>query len=152
APADTHPHNICREGQRRANHSQRLPYSSREKVEDKAVYDTLVQTLEPLLDLIAESIKKYLPEEYKSLSIFCDALPMGAPSAAYPFSGMVLNFCVSTDAHLDPWDDHICVVIPLCTFEGGELGLHEPGLVLEGSAGDVIVFPSCHITHFNLHF
>lgn len=28
----------------------------------------------------------------------------------------------------------------------------EPGLVLSLRNGDVVVFPSCDITHFNLHF
>jgi hypothetical protein len=30
--------------------------------------------------------------------------------------------------------------------------LHELGLVIKLEAGDVLVFPSCNITHFNLHF
>ena len=35
---------------------------------------------------------------------------------------------------------------------GGELCLYEPGIVLESQAGDLVIFQSCKVTHFNLHF
>jgi hypothetical protein len=36
--------------------------------------------------------------------------------------------------------------------EGGELCLLEPGLVLELRNGDVVIFQSGQISHFNLHY
>jgi hypothetical protein len=36
--------------------------------------------------------------------------------------------------------------------EGGELCLYEPGVVLELKNGDVVLFDSAALTHFNLHF
>jgi hypothetical protein len=37
-------------------------------------------------------------------------------------------------------------------FAGGELCLFEPGLVMPLRNGDMVVFPSRSITHFNLHY
>jgi len=59
---------------------------------------------------------------------------------------------VCTEAHVDANDDTICVVIPFGAYKGGELVLHEAGLVLELQEGDILIFPSYLITHFNLHF
>lgn len=46
----------------------------------------------------------------------------------------------------------LCVVVPFGTWTGGELCLYEAGLVFELKAGDILVFPSSELTHFNLHF
>ena len=54
--------------------------------------------------------------------------------------------------HRDQSDKRICVVIPFGDWEGGDICLYELGLVVKLRPGDVLVFPSCHITHFNLHF
>jgi len=79
-------------------------------------------------------------------------LPFNANSPAFPFSGLVVNLCVSTDGHRDLKDKRICVVIPFGEWEGGEICLYELGLVIKLKAGDILIFPSCDITHFNLHF
>lgn len=92
------------------------------------------------------------PDKFEKLSIYCQVLPMGALAPVQPFSGIVLNLCVSTRAHRDSMDDLLCVVIPLGKFTGGELCLHEAGLVFEGRSGDVIIFRSQEQTHFNLYF
>jgi hypothetical protein len=49
-------------------------------------------------------------------------------------------------------DKRICVVMPFGDWEGGELCLYELGLVIKLKPGDIVIFPSCDITHFNLHF
>lgn len=64
----------------------------------------------------------------------------------------MLNIHVCTDGHVDEFDDLVCVVIPFGVWHGGELVLHEAGLVVEMKSGDIIIFPSSKITHFNLHF
>jgi hypothetical protein len=43
-------------------------------------------------------------------------------------------------------------VLLISDCEGGELCLVEPGLVLGLRLGDMIVFPSTKLTHFNAHF
>jgi hypothetical protein len=65
---------------------------------------------------------------------------------------MVVNFCVSTDGHRDWSDNRLCVIVPFGNWEGGEIVLHELGLVIKMHSGDALAFPSCNITHFNLHF
>lgn len=68
-------------------------------------------------------------------------------------TGYVLNINVTTKIHRDPNDKDICLVIVITSdCEGGELCLLEPGLVLALRNGDIIVFPSCKISHFNLHY
>ena len=77
-------------------------------------------------------------------------LPGSTRPPAYPFSGFVINFNVSTKGHRDGKDLKACLVMPIGTFQGGELCLAEPGLVIPLGSGDVFIFPSCLITHFNL--
>jgi hypothetical protein len=76
---------------------------------------------------------------------------MGQVSPAYPFTGFVLNICVSTTGHRDVGDLKLCVVIPFGEWEGGEICLYEPRLVFQAGPGDLLIFPSSKITHFNLH-
>jgi hypothetical protein len=42
--------------------------------------------------------------------------------------------------------------MPFGNWEGGEICLHELGLVIALRPGDILVFPSRNITHFNLHY
>ena len=93
----------------------------------------------------------HLPKEYDALRVHCESLPMGQQSPAFPFSGFVINLCTCTIAHRDHGDLQLCVVIPFGDWKGGELCLHEPRLVFEAAPGDLIIFPSSDITHFNLH-
>lgn len=41
-------------------------------------------------------------------------------------------------------------MLPFGDWEGGELCLYEPGITLDLCAGDVVLFPSNQISHFNL--
>jgi hypothetical protein len=93
-----------------------------------------------------------MPEVYEELDIYCKILPLNALCPSFPFSGIVVNFCVSTSGHRDGNDHRLCVVIPFGKWSGGELCLHELGLVIDLKPGDILIFPSCDITHFNLHF
>ncbi len=76
---------------------------------------------------------------------------MGQETPAFPFTGFVLNLCACTTGHRDKGDLQLCVVIPFGDWEGGELCLYEPHLVFKARPGDLIIFPSSEITHFNLH-
>jgi hypothetical protein len=40
----------------------------------------------------------------------------------------------------------------MANFQGGQLCLLETGFSFDLQMGDVLVFPSCDLTHFNLHF
>lgn len=84
--------------------------------------------------------------------MYADLLPGKDASPAYPFAGYVLNVNVCTRAHRDFKDMLLCVVIPIGDFVGGELCLLEPGIVLELRSGDMVIFPSHRLTHFNLHY
>jgi hypothetical protein len=93
-----------------------------------------------------------MPEEYKKIEAYCRSLSFGDLPVSHPFAGLVINFCVSTDAHRDWIDKLLCVVIPFGDWEDGEIVLYELGLVIKLKPGDILIFPSCDITHFNLHF
>jgi hypothetical protein len=97
-------------------------------------------------------MKHELPEEYDHIEVYCNNLPLNNSPGTHPFAGIVVNFCVSTDSHRDWSDNVLCVVIPFGTWEDGEIVLFELKLVIKMKSGDVLFFPSCHITHFNLHF
>lgn len=45
-----------------------------------------------------------------------------------------------------------CAILVIGTFKGGELVLYEAGIVFELLNGDLFVFPSKDISHFNLHY
>jgi hypothetical protein len=97
-------------------------------------------------------MQQELPEEYQEIEVYCRSLSFGDLPASHPFAGVVVNFCVSCNGHRDWIDKLLCVVIPFGDWEGGELVLYELGLVIKLKPGDILIFPSCHITHFNLHF
>jgi len=69
---------------------------------------------------------------------------------SYPFTNFILNLGAETDGHIDPMDDGLCAVIPFGNWKGGELCLSQLGLVLQLQPGDVVLFPSNQIAHFNL--
>lgn len=95
-----------------------------------------------------------LPEEAKLVSAYANALPGGGFSPAYPFGGFVINLNVATKIHRDNLDKSICVVMALSKegLEGGDLCFLEPGIRLPLQNGDMIIFPSAQISHFNLDF
>ena len=63
----------------------------------------------------------------------------------------MLNIGACTTAHRDPLDLESCLVSPFGDLQGSELCLFESRLVLNLRPGDLVVFPSSKITHFNLH-
>lgn len=99
-----------------------------------------------------EQLAHMLPLEYEHLAATASILPDNSASPVRPFVGLVINLNVSTMAHRDSKDDSICLVLPIGDFVGGNLCLYEPGLVVPLRNGDIIAFPSLHLTHFNLHY
>ena len=86
------------------------------------------------------------------IEIYCNNLPLNDVPGTSPFAGLVVNFCVSTDSHRDWSDNLLCVVIPFGSWTEGEIVLYELKLVIKMKSGDVLSFPSCFITHFNMHY
>lgn len=101
---------------------------------------------------VHDLISTHLHDEYKKIKVLAELLTLNDSPSTYPFPGFVLNLQVCTAPHLDSGDGTFCVVIPFGTWENGELVLYEAGLVLDLKAGDIIIFPSFKLTHFNLNF
>ena len=149
---DVHPHFIYKNPNGHTNHGQRATYLSKTIRDNPNQFQSITDSLEDICKIICDILRKHLPKVSDRLRVFCEILPLNHRPATYPFPGFVLNMKVCTEAHVDANDDTICVVIPFGAYKGGELVLHEAGLVLELQEGDILIFPSYLITHFNLHF
>jgi hypothetical protein len=103
-------------------------------------------------NLLCNQFERYLPEEYQVLVELVSLLPGNPGSAVSPFLSLVVNLNVCTEAHRDAKDKDLCLVLAIGDFKGGALCLLEPGLVLELMSGDIAVFRSAEVTHFNLHY
>lgn len=97
-------------------------------------------------------METYLQDEFEMLMEVAHVLPGNCSTPVTPFISLVININVRTKAHRDSSDRHLCLVIPVGNFEGGALCLLENGLVLELRSGDVALFRSSEVTHFNLDY
>jgi hypothetical protein len=93
-----------------------------------------------------------LPDSYRKLEGYATCLPGDEFLAGYPFGGIVLNLNIATKIHRDREDLDLCLIIVISKCTGGDLVMLEPGLVLGQRNGDMIMFPSGDISHFNLDF
>ncbi|KAJ7657648.1 hypothetical protein DFH06DRAFT_990907, partial [Mycena polygramma] len=152
APEGVHPNLLHREDTEKTNYRQRAPYTTRETRDNPEEAELLEELIKLITIVIEVHLRKLLPDEHCRIQVFAHKLPLNQRSAAHPFGGYVFNFVVSTDGHRDGGDKIFCVVIPFGEWTGGELGLHEPGLLFRLRAWDAIIFPSCHVTHFNMDF
>ena len=84
-----------------------------------------------------------MPGTYEHLDSYVRILPGNNTAVSAPFLGLVINLNVVTAAHRDSKDDGVCLVLAIGDFEGGELVLYEPGLVVPLRNGDFVIFPSC---------
>ncbi|EPS94073.1 hypothetical protein FOMPIDRAFT_1079184, partial [Fomitopsis schrenkii] len=149
APADVQPMLLRLS---RTNYDQFIPYMSKDVSDHHAVYQAVKTILRDVFDWVSEKLKEVLPLEYDRLDATASVLPDYNVSAVHPFVGLVLNFNIASRAHRDAKDQAICLVLPVGDFIGGDLCLVEPGIVLPLRHGDFGVFPSCDVTHFNLHY
>lgn len=97
-------------------------------------------------------MENYLQEEFEMLMEVASVLPGNALPPVIPFISLMININVHTKAHRDSGNWHLCLVIPIGHFEGGALCLLENGLVLELHNGDIAIFRSSEVTHFNLDY
>ncbi|KAJ7276958.1 hypothetical protein C8J57DRAFT_1061393 [Mycena rebaudengoi] len=149
APKDAHPDYVAREKVTRVNHGQRLPHPSEEMVREPVAYDLLKRNLSDIVAFIAENVS--LNQVYLSYLI---VVPHQIACPFAPYGGVVVNMGGCLDAHADELDaENNCVVIPFTkNCVGGGLVLHEAGMVMDLHAGDMILFLSAWLTHYNLHF
>ncbi|EPS96417.1 hypothetical protein FOMPIDRAFT_1130348, partial [Fomitopsis schrenkii] len=150
APTDVQPLMMNRAGLSRTNHAQLIPYTSKDVADYSTIYEKIKAVLDDVFAWIDKQVAHMLPSEYEHLSATASLLPDNCASAVRPFVGLVINLNVSTLAHRDAKDDSICLVLAIGDFDGGELCLYEPGLLVPLRHGDFVVFPSCSVTHFNL--
>ena len=99
---------------------------------------------------LSYQVRSRLPNHFDELVAVIRHIPFAQNLLSYPFTNLIVNLGAETSAHIDPQDNGLCVVLPFGNWTGGELCLYEPGLVLELRPGDVVMFPSNHVTHFNL--
>lgn len=99
---------------------------------------------------ILPQIKTRLPNHFSALTAIYQELPYYQDLLSYPFTNLVVNLGAETNGHIDSQDDELCVTLPFGCWKGGELSFYELGIVLELRPGDVVIFPSNRITHFNL--
>ncbi|EIM84636.1 uncharacterized protein STEHIDRAFT_112965 [Stereum hirsutum FP-91666 SS1] len=152
APRDQHPIDITSASARGDNESQRLPGPTAEMKKHLWAHSLLANALEPIFQDVAAKAFAHLPHQVKQFRGYVDIQPMDRPSPTSPFTGFHLNLRVATDGHVDDNDFGPCAVTTLATFKGGQLVLHELGLVIDLRPGQVLFFPSRSITHYNLHF
>ncbi|KAG2083089.1 uncharacterized protein F5147DRAFT_660271 [Suillus discolor] len=152
APTDIHPHYMSREDVSRTNHSQTLPYQSRDILEHQQLYNNILLAFGELFEWIDDVIKECLPTEYEVLVELAQDLPGGEVSPVTPFLSLVVNLNVSTLGHHDRFDKDFCLVLPLGNFKGGALVMFEQCLVLELCSDDFAIFRSGETTHFNLPY
>ena len=152
SPDNVHPHFLYKDGNGHSNHNQRATYLAKAIKDNPERFQSITDILQDVCKIVCDVLQKHLLDTFDRLCVFCEILPLNQMPATYPFPGFVLNIQVCTEAHVDANDDTICVVIPFGPYEGGELVLYEAGLVLEIQEGDILIFPSYRLTHFNLHF
>lgn len=106
------------------------------------------------LDLKSFKLKETLPEEFEVIGLYAEVLPADGFSPVYPFSGFVVNINVCTKIHRDSRDLRLCVVLALSDDNciGGDICFKEPGIRLQLRCGDMVIFPSHRLSHFNTHF
>ena len=155
----------------RTNYTQMLPYMSLDTNKHENVYNNMGNIFGGVFEWIAnqvgspqyrehrkrfteslDKIRAVLPEEYQNLTLHADSLPGNVHTIAYPFLSVVVDLNAATLGHRDRKDKGLCVVMVIGDFEDGELCLYEPGLVVPLRSGDLIVFPSASITHYNTHY
>ncbi|EPS99191.1 hypothetical protein FOMPIDRAFT_1125118, partial [Fomitopsis schrenkii] len=153
-PTDAPPMTMRRTGELKTNNHQFIPYPSKDMTGpvNGSIYLSIKNILEPLFDWLEAKLKDMLPDVYEQLDVYARLLPGNNHVLSAPFLGLVINLNVVTTAHRDAKDSCACLVLTIGDFEGSELVLYEPGLVIPLQNGDFVVFSSYHITHFNLHY
>ncbi|KAH9928608.1 uncharacterized protein B0H18DRAFT_1117802 [Fomitopsis serialis] len=145
-PPDVHPYVVGKSDSTRMNYGQLLPYISSDMSKYQDIYAALRSVFADVFEYMAKKIQTILPATYADLRLDAEILPGNACSVVHPFLSLVINLNVATLAHRDSQDKSLCVVLAVGDYEGGELCLYEPGLVLPLRNGDFVAFPSSRYT------
>ncbi|KJA20602.1 hypothetical protein HYPSUDRAFT_100347, partial [Hypholoma sublateritium FD-334 SS-4] len=130
-----------------------IPRTSEELQEHIDEYLALVACFEDIFQWTENAIKKTLPKGYEVLAQFAEVLPAEGDVPASPFTSIVINLNCITKMHRDIKDLKFCLVLVLSSdCHGGDLCFVEPGIRLELRSGDVVLFRSSELTHYNMHF
>jgi hypothetical protein len=138
-----------REGVWRANWLQREPRESSDIRNHPELFNQLKDVLEDVLQFVHDNvgtieflsytlsniimqIKYHEPETYNALEVYVDILPDYERSPAHPYSNLVINVRACTKGHRDHCD-RTCTTFTVSDCEGGEICLHESGLVFDTS-------------------
>ncbi|KLO10039.1 hypothetical protein SCHPADRAFT_536579 [Schizopora paradoxa] len=140
---------IDEETGRPPNQTQLGPHFDQDFIYHQEECDKLLEVLQPMLTFVQDA-SKISKDVYKSLEIVAETLPLHSALPFYPFTGMAFNVSVSTTGHRDTMDLSVCAVLALGDWKGGHLCLHELGLALDLQCGDLVIFRSDILTHFNL--
>ncbi|EPS99838.1 hypothetical protein FOMPIDRAFT_1082463, partial [Fomitopsis schrenkii] len=155
APSGAQPLTLRRTNGSKTNYHQLIPYPSKDMTDPRgkqSIYQSVKNILAPVFEFLDSKLQELLPETYERLDAYARILPGNEQPVGAPFLGLVVNVNVVTAAHRDSKDEGVCLVLVVGDFLGGELVLYEPGLVLPLLNGDFTIFPSCELTHFNLHY
>ncbi|KAG0705936.1 hypothetical protein DFH29DRAFT_764196, partial [Suillus ampliporus] len=134
------------------NHGQVIPYISQDLQQHRRTYGTISKVYGELFEWVRQLMENYLQEEFEILMDVTSVLPGNTLPPIILFISLVININVHTKTHRDSGNQHLCLVIPIGHFEGGALCLLENGLVLELRNGDIAIFRSSEVTHFNLDY
>ncbi|KAG1807916.1 hypothetical protein EV424DRAFT_1543641 [Suillus variegatus] len=112
---------MARVGVSRTNHTQCLPYASKDILEHQQVYNNVLATFSELFEWLENVMKTHLPEEYEVIIELSHNLPGGECSPVAPFLSIVINLNVTTEAHRDRFDKDLCLILPIGKFKAGAL-------------------------------
>ncbi|SJL06773.1 uncharacterized protein ARMOST_10115 [Armillaria ostoyae] len=98
APKDIHPHRLCIVD-KKSNPTQRLPHYGQQVIEDLDWHKIIQNIFKPLMGLLHNRIKAFLPAEYDKLEGVANNLMMNEDSTVHPFSVFMLNFRACSSAH-----------------------------------------------------
>ncbi|TFK79589.1 hypothetical protein K466DRAFT_465735, partial [Polyporus arcularius HHB13444] len=152
APHQIHPLKLYLAKKSRTNHAQMVPYRSKECSLFPDEYDNLCNCLDQVFEWLQNKMESRLPGLVLQIRGFAEILPGNERSPSYPFSGFVLNLNACTKVHRDAKALHACLVMAFGEFDDGELCLVEPGFVVDLRSGDMTVFQSNKVSHFNLRY
>jgi len=148
---------------------------SNELAKNKPLYEVLIEVLKPVFEYASDVVsplrfspsppnsspqatqfRQFWPEEYKR---HAEGLAANLADIfhcpLHPHTSFVLNINAITHGHRDDKDAGSCIVIPVFLLDGmigGELVLEELGIIINFMPGDILLFKSKHISHYNLHF
>ncbi|TDL24332.1 hypothetical protein BD410DRAFT_802152 [Rickenella mellea] len=89
----------------KGNKYQRQTYLSQDVHKYPELFNGLVNNLEETMCYVNDRMKEFIPETHERHMEYLRALPLGGLPLHPPFTGLVVNIAVATEAHRDEGDD-----------------------------------------------